>query len=145
MPLNPLNHGLQYRLRRAARQMGEQHVQLRKILADLGPAIAERREADAQALFERYRDAIGAHFSLEEDVFFPALHGLHPEHASELELLGHEHAGLKAQIERLSGLLERDFAAFGTGFSALAQALANHEAREERLARALSVGAARPD
>jgi len=133
-----MNHGLQYRLRRAARQMGEQHAQLAEILAALGPAIEARREADARALFERYRDALTAHFSLEEDVFFPALHGLHPEHASELELLGHEHAGLKAQIERLRGLLERDFPAFGTGVSALVQALASHESREERLARTLS-------
>ncbi|MGI9591193.1 MAG: hemerythrin domain-containing protein [Myxococcota bacterium] len=143
--MNPLNHGLQYRMRRAARQMGEQHAQLAQILAELGPAITERRQGDARALFERYRDAIEAHFSLEEDVFFPALHGLHPEHASELELLGHEHAGLKAQIERLGGLLERDFAAFGAGVSALVQALANHEGREERLARALVGGSAPVD
>lgn len=136
--MNQMSHGLQYRLRRAARQMGEQHIQLGEILGALEPAVREQRRAEAVALFERYREALEAHFSLEEGVFFPALHGLHPEHGRELELLGHEHAGLKAQIERLSGLVERDFDAFGPALHALTRALESHEAREEKLARALS-------
>ena len=79
--------GLRYRLRRALRQIGEQHQQLRELHSRLRRAVASGDRRDARDGFRRYREAVGAHFALEDGVFFPALHGLHPEHAEELDPL----------------------------------------------------------
>jgi hypothetical protein len=133
-----MTHGLVYRVKRAARQIGEQHAQLDQILRELSGAVEQGRGDDARELLFRYRAAIEAHFSLEEEVFFPALHGLHPEHVGDLEGLGAEHAGFRQQIERLGPLLAADLAGFAASLRSLVGQLSVHESREERLVRALS-------
>ena len=126
--------GLRYRLRRALRQIGEQHRQLRELHAALRRAMASQDRQDARERFRCYREAVGAHFELEDDVFFPALHGLHPEHAEALESLGRDHDALLDELVRLGSLLEGEApAAFGAGFDALRAAFASHETREEDL------------
>lgn len=143
--MNHMTHGLLYRVKRAARQIGEQHSHLGELLGALTPAIEQGRAGEARALFVRYRAAVGAHFALEEAVFFPALRGLHPDHTRDLELLGAEHAGFHDQIERLGELLETDFNGSGDALRALIEDLAVHESREERLVRELSADSPHPD
>jgi hypothetical protein len=133
-----MTHGLLYRVKRAARQIGEQHTQLDEILRALRPAIVRGDAAEARSLIVRYRLAIEAHFTLEEDVFFPALHGLHPRHAKDLELLGAEHAGFRQQLDRLGALLDSGLGAFEAGLGSYERDLAVHETREERLVRELA-------
>jgi hypothetical protein len=124
--------GLRYRVRRALRQIGEQHLQLHEIRERLGAAIASREELEARDALVRFRHAIGAHFELEDRVFFPALHGLHPEEQPALEALSRDHLGLLAALQRLSPLLEEAaFESFGDGFDAFQRDLAQHERQEE--------------
>ncbi len=126
--------GLRYRMRRALRQIGEQHRQLHEIYARLAAAIAAGERQEARDAFVRYRHAVGAHFELEEDVFFPALHGLHPEERNDLEALGGDHAGLLASLQRLAPLLEASaLDRFGEAFDAFRRQLTQHEKREEGL------------
>jgi transposase len=126
--------GLRYRMRRALRQIGDQHRQLREIHDRLGAAIASGEQREARDALVRYRHAIGAHFELEDEVFFPALHGLHPEEREELEALGRDHLHLLAALERLSPPLEASsLDRFNTAFQAFRDDLAKHEQREEAL------------
>jgi hypothetical protein len=131
--------GLRYRVRRAARQIGEQHENLQRIARELDGAIAERAARRVRDLMLRYTGALDAHFSLEDGVFFPALHGLHPERRGDLEALSRAHRSFEAQIERLHGSLEAaDLDAFGRGFQVLIADMGRHEAQEERLFRTLA-------
>jgi len=126
--------GLHYRMRRALRQIGEQHRQLHQIQGRLGAAIASGERSDARDAFVRFRHAIGAHFELEDGVFFPALHGLRPEEREELEGLSREHAGLLGALQPLLPLLEEAaLERFDAAFAAFRLELAKHEKREEAL------------
>ena len=126
--------GLRYRMRRALRQIGEQHRQLREIHDGLGAAIASGERPAARDAFVRYQHAIGAHFELEDQVFFPALHGLHPEEQESLEALGRDHGVLIAALQLLAPLLgESALERFGAAFDAFRRDLAQHEQREEAL------------
>jgi hypothetical protein len=139
--MEPLESGLRFRLRRAARQIAQQHESIREILAALERSLAEgeRGRDPVRALFARYREAVEAHFSLEEDVLFPALHGLHPGRIRELEALETEHGGFAARLDELAGLLAgAPLPEFAAGFRGLAREMAQHETREERLAQSLA-------
>jgi hemerythrin superfamily protein len=126
--------GLRYRMRRALRQIGEQHLALHEIHERLVSAIASGGRLEARDVFVRFRHAIGAHFELEDGVFFPALHGLHPEEQEALEALGRDHAALLAALQRLVPLLEEAaLERFGAAFDTFRRDLAQHEKREEAL------------
>jgi hemerythrin-like domain-containing protein len=135
--MQPMQHGdsgLRYRMRRALRQIGEQHRQLREILGRLEAAAAAGDRGELRDAFVRYRHAIGAHFELEDAVFFPALHGLHPEEQEPLEALSAEHGGLLAELQRFAALVEAPaLEAFGAAFAGFRARLDAHERLEESL------------
>jgi len=138
--------GLRYRMRRALRQIGDQHRALGEIRGRLAAALASGDRREAASAFVRFRHALGAHFELEEGVFFPALHGLRPAEAAGLEALGREHGDLLAALQRIAPLLEAaPLERVGAEFEALRRALGAHEQREEGLVTRLAeppVGAA---
>lgn len=126
--------GLRYRMRRALRQIGEQHRQLHEIHDRLRAAIASGERGEARDVFVRYRHSVGAHFELEDGVFFPALHGLHPEEQGGLEALSRDHVGLLGALQRLLPLLEdAALERFGAGLDAFRGDFAQHERLEEAL------------
>jgi hypothetical protein len=135
--------GLRYRVRRALRQIGDQHRRLGEIRDALHGALAAGDRPELREHFVRYRHAIGAHFELEDGVFFPALHGLHPEAGERLEALGVEHAGLLARLQRLAPLVDAAVLdGFAAGFQAFGEQMADHEGREEALVSRLAEGEA---
>jgi hypothetical protein len=128
--------GLRYRLKRVVRQMADQHRHLQPIYGEFAEALASGAPAqEVRVRFARYREAIEAHFALETDTFFPALHGLYPGWAAELEQLDREHERL---LEELAGIGRRlEVAGREEGAETLerfAARLLEHERREERLA-----------
>jgi hypothetical protein len=126
--------GLRYRMRRALRQIGDQHRQLQEIRGRLRAALAAGDGRELRDAFVRYRHAVGAHFELEDGVFFPALHGLHPEAQERLEALGREHVGLLAALQELAPLVEAGaLDGFGAAFDAFGAQMVEHEKREEDL------------
>jgi len=130
--------GLRFRLRRALRQSVEQHKQLRELAARLRRAIDDvDREATREG-FRRYCEGVRAHFALEDTVLFPALHGLHPGQAADLERLGREHDGFLDALARLASLIEVEVAAFAAGYESLGAELAAHERREEEVVAVLT-------
>jgi hypothetical protein len=126
--------GLRYRVKRAIRQMGEQHRHLRPIFAEIRGAIEQTDPHQAREALGRLQEALEAHFRLEDLVFFPALHGLHSGHSEGLEMLSREHVGFVDTLRRLKMHLEcSDLAGFGRAFDAFAGSLSAHEEYEERL------------
>lgn len=131
--MNQDEPGLQLRVRRLLRQMVAQHRHLKPIYQALGHALAQGAD-EARSAFEGYREAIDAHFSLEDDFFFPALHGLRPERASDLEALVREHRGFLADVGRIGEAVRAgDLERAGKALEAFSAALAAHESREEEL------------
>ena len=132
--MEPMETGLRFRLKRAARQIGEQHRDLDKICLELGEAIEDGAVNDALDSFQRYCSVVAAHFNLEEGVFFPAIHGLHPEQGDELESLSRDHGEFSKELQQMAEqMLRSGVEAFANSFQTHLQALAAHEAREEQL------------
>lgn len=139
---DPAQPGLRLRLRRASREIGLQHERLREIRAGLDEALAQDDRRRLRERMAQYRDALLAHFSLEDEVFFPALHGLYPERYSELEALSQDHDALTLSVVSLSeGVSHARASQWQAEFYELRRALALHEGREEALVRELARGA----
>jgi hypothetical protein len=133
-----LRSGLRLRLRRAEQRTREQHTRLRALLRDAEAAVrtGEPHEERLRSL----RDALAAHFELEESIAFPALHGLEPASGSELEELCSDHHAFLDELAKLAdGAPDA-----ARRVLALGRALREHESREERtMARLLARGAGR--
>lgn len=132
--MNPDQPGLRRRMLREARRISSQHRQLDDFHAALADALARGTADEARASFVRFGDALDAHFSLEDQLYFPALRGLRPDLDAQLAALVREHAEFRADLEALQQAL--DAAALEDGAARLdrfADALARHEEREERL------------
>ena len=126
--------GLRHRVKRAVRQMSDQHRNIRAIHRSIRDALQRGGVNDARAAFDRLQNAMDAHFALEDEVFFPALHGLRPEFADSLEALSHEHADFAVVLRGLGADLEASgVESFQIGFEAYARSLAAHEVREEKI------------
>ena len=137
--MDPMATGLRYRLRRVSRQIAEQHKHMHELARELEQALADELTDELKDVLLRFRGAMDAHFALEDGVFFPALHGLHPEQRSELEELSRQHQNFGVEIERVSQRLEEgSLERFGTAFHELLRGLALHERREEKMVRALA-------
>jgi len=108
----------------------------------------------ARAEFQRFHDALDAHFTVEEQIHFPALHGLRPELDAELADLVAEHRVFRETLAELTGRLERaaleasaeTLEASAETLDACAAALdrfvidlARHEGREERMGQSATV------
>jgi hypothetical protein len=139
--MDPMAKGLRFRIQRAARKMGEQHQHIHGILRDFDHALADADRPRVTEVFESYRSALEAHFSLEEEVFFPGLHGLQPQHSAELNALSEDHETFAAALERLADELgHAPLARFARHFRELVDDLGEHELREEQIVRRLSAG-----
>jgi hypothetical protein len=125
-----LQTGLRHRLRRAVRRSESQHVQLRALLADIETPLRAGTRGVSSELLARLRDALQAHFELEDQVLFPALHGLQPAAGPPIETLCREHADF---LTELGASLAQPSGCDGDAFLRLRAALGDHERREEQL------------
>jgi hypothetical protein len=90
--------------------------------------------AEAQDAMRGFRGALDAHFQLEEEVHFPALHGLQRDVEAELEALVLEHHALRDRVLVLEGRAGREPGpTVAQEFTDWARSLRQHETREERL------------
>ncbi len=134
MPHSEDHPGLRLRLAHASRRLPVQHDFLDALLATTGRALERMPPEEAQEAMRGFRGALEAHFQLEEEVHFPALHGLDSGLEAELGGLVSEHHALRDRLLALEGRLGREPGpAVAPAFAELAQALRQHESREERL------------
>jgi hypothetical protein len=125
--------GLHHRLRRIAGQIDDQHRQLRSFQEELRGAITPAPGAGAAVACSRYRDALLAHFELEERLFFPALHGFDRSTEPTLVELQDRHISLRQEIDRLQALISEDAADVAATLEQLLAHLNEHERDEEAL------------
>jgi hemerythrin-like domain-containing protein len=126
--------GLRHRLKRALRQIEAQHRHLRPIYAELVRSLDSGGVEDMRRWIARYREALEAHFAVEEEVLFPALRGLRPASEPQLVELSDEHVSFAAELRGFEQQLERGYGhASAAGITALAAQLEAHERREEQL------------
>ena len=138
--MDPMASGLRYRVRRAARQISDQHRHMNELRRRCDEALSGGNDGEVREALLRYCGALDAHFALEEDVFFPALHGLRPEHTEELDTLSREHQVFAARLTALRRYAETGGDGDGavTSFHSFVEEMGQHEAREERLVRKIA-------
>jgi len=109
--------GLRLRVGREARRISSQHRQLDTFYGMVLDSLSNGRAERARSEFLRFHDALEAHFTVEEQIHFPALHGLRPELDAELATLVEVHsekeldAALDAQAPVI-GINNRDLDTF---------------------------------
>jgi hypothetical protein len=131
--------GLRHRVRRLVEQIAAQHRQLGALRSEIDSAFARGAHQDAGRSLTRFRAVLSAHFELEQDVFFPALHGLEPSRKRDLEALEQEHADLLAQVESvLAGVESERQADCAERFRSCLDRLRGHEQFEEELVGVIS-------
>ena len=127
--------GLRMRVGREARRLSNQHRQLDVFYGMLLKSLFRENVAKARAEFLRFHDALEAHFTVEERIHFPALHGLRPALDPDLAALVEEHKRFRATLEHLAQLLEdKELARCSEHLDRFVVELAAHEGREERIA-----------
>ncbi len=132
--MDAMEIGLRHRLRRALRQMEGQHRHLKPIYAELVRAVDGRGASEMQEWLLRYREALEAHFALEEEVLFPALRGLHPQREGDLDRLSEDHQRFQGQLLEIERGLRTAYGhESASRIEAFRESLEEHEKREERL------------
>ena len=126
--------GLAARVRREALRIAAQHHQLDEFHAVFEDALARGDVSRARVSFANFGGALEAHFSLEEEFYFPALHGYRRDLAGELARFSHEHAALRTGMAQLTQQLARgQLAACKLELEAWVAQLLAHERLEEAL------------
>lgn len=126
--------GLRLRLRSESQRLSTQHRQLNTFFGYVAQALERGSLQGARTSFLRFRDALEAHLTLEDTVFFPAFRGLQPDLAELLTRLVEEHEHFRMTLEELHELLATGSAeAFARTFDQLADKVAEHERVEEEI------------
>jgi len=125
------------RLAHEARRIAAQHGYLDALESTTLRALERGDAAEMVAALRSFEGSLGAHFTLEEKVQFPALHGLDPRLDPELAELVRDHGrfldqmqAMRAQVDA-AGVAHRSQTLFA--FGQLASALRQHEEREESI------------
>ncbi len=126
--------GLRQRMRGEERRIEGQHEQLDALCREV---CASLERDGTEAVLDDYLLFVGAleaHMTIEEDIYFPALHGLRMELADELSALVEAHQAFRRQTEEVRALFEgHDRLAAQAALERLALDFAAHEAAEEEL------------
>jgi len=132
--------GLALRVERGRRTISAQHRQLDDFYLRVAAALEGGEAETARAALARFGDALEAHLALEDGLYFPALRGLRPELANDLERLCDEHQQLRERLARVARSIESDLCGSAQLLEQLAGDLAEHEGREEGLLASLQKG-----
>jgi hypothetical protein len=130
--------GLRLRMSHEARRISSQHRQLDSLFALVADAVTRGAPREARDAFVRFGDALDAHVSLEDELYFPALRGLRPALADDLAALEQEHRAFREQTDALRRLFDTAYdseslARCEAPLERLVSAVENHEGREELL------------
>jgi len=126
--------GFALRLRREAQRVASQHAQLDLFQGVVQDALQRGDLAEAERTLARFCEALDAHFSLEEEFYFPAVHSHDSELGAQLSELALEHESLRTGCSEATFALSRgDAAACEAMLDALLPRLDAHERREEAL------------
>ena len=126
--------GLRLRMRGEERRITSQHEKLDELCREVYTRIDKDGATKAMGDFLLFATALDAHMTVEEDIYFPALHGLRPDAGEELTRLVEEHARLRRMTDRVKGSLKRgDRETAKLALDELARQVSVHESEEEDL------------
>ncbi len=128
--------GLRLRLAHEARRIATQHGYLDALEATTLRALERGDPGEMRQALHGFHGSLDAHFTLEEQVHFPALHGLRPDCEPELDELIREHARFRDELDRIEAALRNPSEGGADALAAfreVAASLGRHEQREERL------------
>jgi len=124
------------RLAHEARRIASQHAYLDALEATTLRALERGDPVEMRQALDGFRGSLDSHFTLEEQVHFPALHGLRAEWEAELLALVREHQRFRSVLVELGAGARRsppDAAELAAAFRELTAELGRHEQREEQL------------
>jgi iron-sulfur cluster repair protein YtfE (RIC family) len=133
--------GLRLRMRREEQRITSQHERLDELCREVYMRIDKYGPSQAINDFLLFVTALDAHMTVEEDIYFPALHGLRAEAGEELTELVAEHDVIREAAERIRILLNaknRDGARLA--LDELARQITKHEKAEEDLIARITEG-----
>ncbi len=129
------------RLRGQERRIENQHERLDQLCREVYATLGKDGPTAAINDFLLYKSAIEAHMTLEEEMFFPALHGLRGDLSSVLTELVKDHVEVRNELEEIKlRLKSRDGTAARLGLESLARLFERHEKVEEDLIAHVSEG-----
>lgn len=137
--------GLKLRMRGEERRIASQHERLDDLCRELYARIGKEGATAALGEFVLFETALDAHMSVEEEIYFPALHGLRTDIGPELSNLVEEHDLLRSQAAGLEQLLRAgDAEAARQALDRLARDVSTHEQLEEALIARITEGPVAP-
>jgi hypothetical protein len=133
--------GLRLRMRGEERRISSQHRQLGDLFErtlDSVESIGPRRAVGDFLLFQT---ALEAHMSVEEDIYFPALHGLRNDVKDELVELVEEHEKIRIVLDNVKYLMSKSVEHDAKlALIELANRIEDHEEKEENLLARITEG-----
>ena len=136
-----IDSGLRLRMRGEERRISSQHKQLGDLFErtlDAVDAIGPRKAIGDFLLFQT---ALEAHMSVEEDIYFPALHGLRNDAREELGELVEEHEEIRISLNNVKYLMTKSIEQDARlALAELAKRIGRHENQEEDLLARITEG-----
>lgn len=119
---------------RALENWWQDHSELDYLVAAVATTIAGGSAAAASAALEDFAGALYAHLEVEEDVYFPLIERLAPEHASTIRDARLAHLDLRQRIDALrSHLAQGELEAARDGLRQMLDEFRAHERLEAGL------------
>jgi len=127
-----------------AHPVEEQHRQLAILFEDTRAALDRAEPGAAREPFEQLREALDAHFELEDHLYYPPIAALRPRHKAVVSGIAEAHARFRTAFGEIASALEGGVVSEARrAFAEFTESFARHEVIEEELVRALeSEGAA---
>lgn len=133
--------GLRMRMRGEERRISSQHKQLGDLFDRILASVQGGGPRMALGDFLLFSTALEAHMSVEEDIYFPALHGLRNDVGEELMELVAEHVRIRGELPKVQKRLnEGNEAEARQALDELASLVDRHEKQEENLLARISEG-----
>jgi hypothetical protein len=133
--------GLRLRMRGEERRITSQHARLDELCGEVHARLDEDGAVKAVGEFALFAAALDAHMTVEEDIYFPALHGLRPDSGEELTGFVRDHAQLREALGAIRERLEaNDGDRARESLDRLAQDISRHELAEEALIARITEG-----
>lgn len=129
--------GLRLRMRAEERRIAEQHERLDALCREVYSELDKDGAGAAINDYLLFLTALDAHMKIEEEIYFPAVHGLSPDVGAALSRLVAEHEAIRAEAEVVKAALKAacrrgvDPAAARWALRSLARQVAAHEEEEE--------------
>lgn len=136
-----IDSGLRIRMRGEQGRILSQHRQLGDLFERTLESVEAIGPRKAIGDFLLFQTALEAHMSVEEDIYFPALHGLRNDLRDELVELVEEHEEIRIALGNVKYLMTHSIEhEAGLALTELANRIDRHEQKEENLLARITEG-----